>query len=80
MDTMKGFQGGGLVDATSIDEHAAVLLPGEQWLGAEPSQLDRIEAKLDMLIDALAEEGEEEQAFDLDGNPLPSGGEDGEAL
>lgn len=52
------------------------------------SQLDRIEAaqqrieaKLDMLIDALAEEGEDaDQQFDLDGNPLPSGGEDGEAL
>ena len=37
----------------------------------EPTQLDRIEAKLDILIQAL---GEEEQGFepryDLDGNPL----------
>lgn len=34
-------------------------------------QLDRIEDKLDALIDALADEyDEEDQQFDLDGNPL----------
>lgn len=34
-----------------------------------PEQIDRIEAKLDALIEALAEEGEiAELAFDFDGN------------
>jgi len=41
----------------------------------KPTQLDRIEAKLDALLEALAEEGdEEEQQYDLDGN-LVDGGE-----
>ena len=35
---------------------------------AEQSQLDRIEAKLDALIAALAEDGDAPE-FDLDGNP-----------
>ena len=36
----------------------------------EPSQLDRIEAKLDLLIQALSEEDQEvEPGYDLDGNP-----------
>lgn len=40
----------------------------------KPTQLDRIEAKLDALMEALAEEGEEEEQYDLDGN-LVDGGE-----
>jgi hypothetical protein len=36
----------------------------------EPSQLDRIEAKLDLLIQALGEEEQEfEPGYDLNGNP-----------
>lgn len=36
-----------------------------------PDQLDRIEAKLDALLDALAEDGpREEPALDLDGNAI----------
>ena len=38
------------------------------------AQLDRIEAKLDALLEALADE--EEQQFDLDGNPLEGGERD----
>lgn len=34
------------------------------------TQLDRIEAKLDQLIAALADDGEQ-PATDLDGNPMP---------
>ncbi|NYT25393.1 hypothetical protein H0A73_17470 [Alcaligenaceae bacterium] len=37
-------------------------------------QLDRIEAKLDALLEALAEEDEDEPQYDLDGN-LMEGGE-----
>lgn len=33
-------------------------------------KLDRIEAKLDALIEALAEDDEQEESFDLDGNPI----------
>lgn len=33
-------------------------------------QLDRIEAKLDALIAALADEDAEQPTFDLDGNPV----------
>jgi len=37
----------------------------------EPTQLDRIEAKLNLLIQALAEEDQEfEPGYDLNGNPL----------
>jgi hypothetical protein len=36
----------------------------------EPSQLDRIEAKLDFLIQALGESEEFEPGYDLDGNSL----------
>jgi len=37
----------------------------------QPTQLDRIEAKLDILIQALGEEDQEfEPGYDLDGNPL----------
>ena len=44
-------------------------------------QLDRIEAKLDMLIDALADdEPEQEQQFDLDGNEIEQGEDNGGAL
>lgn len=39
-----------------------------------PEQIDRIEAKLDALIEALAEDdAQEDPAFDLEGQPL--GGE-----
>lgn len=34
----------------------------------QAEKLDRIEAKLDALLDALAEEDEEEPQYDLDGN------------
>lgn len=44
-------------------------------------QLDRIEAKLDALLEALAEDHEEEeQHFDLDGNPLPAERDQGQPL
>jgi len=33
------------------------------------AQLDRIEAKLDALLDALTEEEEEQDPVDLEGNP-----------
>ena len=41
-----------------------------------PTQLDRIEAKLDALLMALADEADEEkqQGYDLDGNPIPTSG------
>ena len=43
----------------------------------KPTQLDRIEAKLDALLEALAEEGEEEeQQYDLDGNLIEVGEQD----
>lgn len=51
--------------------------------GDMKEQLDRIEEKLDALIDALAGEYEDEEepvAFDLDGNPLPANREQGETL
>jgi hypothetical protein len=37
---------------------------------SEPSQLDRIEAKLDALIQALSEEDQDQPGYDLNGNPL----------
>ena len=47
------------------------------------SQLDRIEAKLDALglqlatlIDALGEDEQQTPAFDLDGNKLPTAGDE----
>jgi hypothetical protein len=44
-------------------------------------QLDRIEAKLDALLAALAEdEPEQEQQFDLDGNEIEQGEDNGGAL
>ncbi len=39
-------------------------------------QLDRIEAKLDALLDALADEDEEEPQFDLEGNLIEGGERD----
>jgi len=36
----------------------------------EPSQLDRIEAKLDALIQALGEEDQDKPGYDLNGNAL----------
>ncbi|TCU97315.1 hypothetical protein EV686_106198 [Paracandidimonas soli] len=43
----------------------------------KPSQLDRIEAKLDALLDILAEDvGDEGVRYDLDGNPLKGGERD----
>lgn len=39
-------------------------------------QLDRIEAKLDALLEALAEEDEDEPQYDLDGNLIESGERD----
>lgn len=67
---------------TQFPNNVCVVLDGGLTIGVvgQQEQMDRIEAKLDILIDALAEEGEEEQAFDLDGNPLPDGGGEGEAL
>jgi len=46
-----------------------------EWLEpSEPTQLDRIEAKLDALLEALADEGEEDQQeLTLDGEAV--GGE-----
>lgn len=38
----------------------------------EMSQLDRIEAKLDALLAALAEEDGESPVFSLGGEPVPS--------
>lgn len=45
-----------------------------------PSQLDRIEAKLDRLLAALAEDGQDDQGHDLAGNPLPRDRQEGEPL
>lgn len=36
----------------------------------------RIEAKLDILISALADDPEQEEKFDLDGSPLDAGERD----
>lgn len=83
MDQLKHFCDGGYVGSPAMQdgEVAGVLRPGERWLVKEPSQLDRIEAKLDMLIDALAEdEPEQEQQFDLDGNAIEQGEDNGGAL
>lgn len=60
---MKAFADGGYVsgDLTGIaGEVAGVLRPGEHWLITEPTQLDRIEAKLAALLDALADAGNDE--------------------
>jgi len=48
-------------------------VPGVPWAVArhEPSQLDRIEAKLDALLAALADEETEAPEIDLDGSALP---------
>lgn len=47
----------------------------------DPTQLDRIEMKLDYLISALAEEEEHEgPTHDLDGNPLPAARDESEEL
>lgn len=61
------------------DEIKSILRLGERWLEAqEPTQLDRIEAKLDALLDALADEGDDEQPqIDLDGNEIPAYSGDG---
>jgi hypothetical protein len=37
----------------------------------DAEQMNRIEAKLDMLIDALAEGDDDTPTFDLDGNLMP---------
>lgn len=67
---------------TQFPNNVCVVLDGGLTIGVvgQQEQMDRIEAKLDMLIDALAAEEDTEQQFDLDGNALPSGGEDGGAL
>jgi hypothetical protein len=48
------------------DALAVVLPPGVRMV-TNPAQLDRIEQKLDTLLQALADEGEEEVATTLDG-------------
>lgn len=50
-------------------------LKDRSWMNAsEPSQLDRIEAKLDALLEALADEGEETEQpqLTLDGEAVGS--------
>lgn len=52
-------------------------------MGAEPSQLDRIEQKIDALLGALAAEGEEERdepARSLDGEPVPGDRDQSQSL
>jgi hypothetical protein len=45
---------------------------------SEPNQLDRIEAKLDALLMALADEEEAQETHrDMDGNEMPAQGEGG---
>lgn len=42
--------------------------------------LERIEAKLDRLLAALAGDDQDEPSMDLDGNPLPRERQEGEPL
>ncbi|UYB51166.1 hypothetical protein OCJ37_14345 [Xanthomonas sp. AM6] len=44
------------------------------------SQLDRIERKLDALLEALAAEGEEEPSTSLDGDVMPGDRDQTESL
>lgn len=78
MDQMKGFMDGGYVN----EKGALMMLgPGEVAGHVRPSQLDRIEAKLDALLDALAEDDDEQEAgVDLDGNAVGGERDEGETL
>lgn len=62
----------------------ALLLSGQTstvcGFTAEISQVDRIEAKLDSLIAALADEQDEKPQVDLDGNPVPGERDQSQAL
>lgn len=49
--------------------------PPHDWDGPRPSQLDRIEAKLDALLEALADEGEEIERPELTLDGEAVGGE-----
>jgi len=61
-------------------EHLSVAFPGRRFVVLEGGmrvsrheQLDRIEAKLDRLLAALAEDEQDEpQGFDLEGQPMPA--------
>lgn len=79
-DRMKdGFADGGYVNAKDT---SMMLRPGEAEVRVgRPTQLDRIEVKLDALLYALAEdEPEQEKQFDLDGNEIEQGEDNGGAL
>jgi len=57
-------------------------LPPPDWDGSRPTQLDRIEAKLDALLEALADEGEEmdRPELTLDGEALGGERDDSQPL
>lgn len=55
--------------------------PPPGWSGPRPTQLDRIEAKLDALLEALADEGEEaEVRITLDGEVVGGERDDSQPL
>jgi len=56
--------------------------PPPDWTGPRPTQLDRIEAKLDALLEALADEGEEMErpALTLDGEAVGGERDDSQPL
>jgi len=71
IDQMKNIRDS--LSAQFPDRRFLVLDGGATVASISPDQLDRIEAKLDALLEALAQEEDEPlQAFDLDGNPVPS--------
>ena len=49
--------------------------PPPAWVGPRPTQLDRIEAKLDALLEALADEGEDTEQCELTLDGEAVGGE-----
>jgi hypothetical protein len=56
-------------------------MPLDQDSQRDNEQLDRIEAKLDMLIQALAEDDDDDgPTHDLDGNPLPAARDENDVL
>lgn len=56
--------------------------PPPGWSGPRPTQLDRIEAKLDALLEALADEGEEieQPELTLDGERVGGERDDSQPL